>query len=298
MADLRYPAEILKDDTDWFSINVFQYDAKGGSLAKDSPTGITTVSQYFTSGTQGESLGTVILPMPSNIQDGNSVDYGENTMNTITGAAVSGIENLMNFDLGNIPTSLANAGEAAKTALDQSGLDINIAGGLIKKTLAAEAVSIFGGNVTIDSLLARENGEIFNPNMELLFSGVTLRTFRFSFKMTPRNDRESDNIKYIIWFLKKNMAAKGGQGNLFLKTPNVFELQYKKGRNKHPFLHSFKPCFLKDMAVNYTGDNVYTTYCDGTPISLSMDLTFQEMFPIYDGDYSKKFSEDQYGVGY
>ena len=79
---------------------------------------------------------------------------------------------------------------------------------LVLKSLGAQAVNIFGANVNINSLLAREQGKILNPNMELLFNSVTLRTFRFSFKMTPRDRNESVSIKSIIRTLKKNMAAK------------------------------------------------------------------------------------------
>jgi len=288
---LRYPNEILKDYTDWFSIEAYEYVASGSVKVGISTE--KTTSNLFGSGI-GKRLGSVILPMPSNIQDGNSVDYGEDKLNTITGTAVGAIQDLMDFDVSNIPQSLANARQRIESAITASGLNLDRAGGLIKKGLAAEAVGIFGGNVSVDSLLARESGEIFNPNMELLFSGVTLRTFRFSFKMTPRDDDESNNIKEIIRFLKKNMAPQGGQGQLFLKTPNVFDLSYRKGRDKHPFLHSFKPCFLTDMAVNYTGENTYVTYSDGTPISMVMDLTFKEMFPIYNDDYG----DDGIGVGY
>jgi hypothetical protein len=53
------------------------------------------------------------------------------------------------------------------------------------------------------------------------------------------------------------------------------------------------------MAVNYTGENTYVTYSDGTPISMTMDLTFQEMFPIYDNDYNGfDDSSATQGVGY
>lgn len=278
MASLRYPNEIIKDSTDWFRVGISSYSADGQTT---NASGETVAN--FLGSSAGRETQYIILPMPSNIQDGNSVSYGEDKLNTITAAAVAGVQNVMNFDLGNIPTSLSNAGDAIKNAINQSGLDLNTAGGLIKKTLAAEAVSIFGGNTSIESLLARESGTILNPNMELLFNGVTLRSFRFSFKMTPRDNTESNNIKKIIWTLKKNMAAKGG--TTFLSTPNVFNLSYKKGSNDHPFLHKFKPCFLKDMSVTYTGENVYTTYSDGTPVSMIMDLTFQEMVPVYQSDY-------------
>ena len=144
-----------------------------------------------------------------------------------------------------------------------------------------------GVSVTRDQLIARGSGGIVNPNMELLFNGVTLRTFRFSFKLTPRNDTESSSIKTIIKVFKKNMAPKVAK-KTFLATPNIFDLQYMKGGEKHPFLNSFKSCALTDMSVNYTGDGTYATYHDGTPVSMIMDLTFKELEAVYDEDYNKK----------
>jgi hypothetical protein len=39
------------------------------------------------------------------------------------------------------------------------------------------------------------------------------------------------------------------------------------------------------MSVQYTGDNVYATYADGTPVSMILNLTFKELLPIYQQDY-------------
>ena len=103
--------------------------------------------------------------------------------------------------------------------------------------------------------------------------------------MTPRNKEESIQVKEIIRLFKKGMAPKAGDTNLFLKTPNVFELTYRQGRGEHKFLNKFKQCFLQDIGVNYTSDGTYATYGDGTPVSMSMDLTFKELEPIYDIDY-------------
>ena len=48
--------------------------------------------------------------------------------------------------------------------------------------------------------------------MELLFSDVTIRNFRFQFKFTPRNEKEAEQVKLIIRAFKRNMApqAQGG----------------------------------------------------------------------------------------
>ncbi len=126
--------------------------------------------------------------------------------------------------------------------------------------------------------------------MELLFNGVTLRSFKFSFKMTPRNLDEAQQIRTIIKTFKLNMAPKAAQSNIFLKTPNVFQLSYRKGPDLHPYLNLFKQCFLTDMSVNYTGEGVYSTYSDGSPISYTMDLGFKELEPIYQADYSSNIA--------
>jgi hypothetical protein len=155
--------------------------------------------------------------------------------------------------------------------------------------------------LTRDAVFARQSGEILNQNMELLFNGVNLRSFKFSFKLTPRGPKEAEQVKLIINAFKRAMAPKlGADQAFFLKTPDVFNLTYKKGNQKHPFLHTFKQCALTDMSVNYTGEGVYATYGGttpqggGTPVSMVLELGFKELEPIYDTDYK----DSDVGVGY
>ena len=260
-----------------------------------------------------ERYATIFLPIPSNVQDGNTVSYSDSSLNNITASLISGgISTMEGFGeaLGLLASGkTAESNTAASAAMDSirkvisnSGLDFNVAQSLLTKQLAASAVGVFGGNVTINQLLSREKGTIFNPNMELLFNGPTLRSFRFSFKMTPRNRNESIVVRRIINTLKRNMAPQvvttGNSENLFLKTPNVFELTYKQGDMEHCFLHKFKQCFLEDISVNYTGEGTYATYGDGTPISMVMNLQFKELEPIYDIDYEQTEDNKYKGVGY
>ena len=131
--------------------------------------------------------------------------------------------------------------------------------------------------------------------MELLFNGVNLRQFRFQFTMSPRDRTESGQVKSIIRSLKKNMVPRVSGSKTFLDRPNIFELKYRKGNLNHPFLHKFKECALTNISVNYTGNNVYATYEDGTPITTIMDLTFQELVPIYDKDYNDQNDDGSAG---
>ena len=316
---LRYPLEAMTDSTDYLQIVIVEYSAIGEQ--NKARSGVDTLVSLpgnrrnsinrtrLPKGVSNKSLvnkGTVLLQIPANIQDGNSVNTGDSKMNSIVGAALGASTTLMTDvgdaisgkqDFGGGDNRLMNAGIAAEKAikggLGDSGLSGNIRG-LITKKLAASAVNALGGNVTMNQLLARQDGTIFNPNMELLFNGPTLRNFRFSFKMTPRGKDEAEQIKLIMRTFKMNMAPKVTTGgpNLFLKTPSVFELRYKSGRRDHPFLHKFKQCFLTDISINYTGEGVYATYENKEPISMIMDLTFKELEPIYDIDYFDKYGFD------
>ena len=294
----RYPLKVFTEETDYLQIDMQEYVPIGGGSPTDdsnikfnssfNPTSLTTDPESrFRRNSTKRPISTVLLPIPSTIQDGNAVKYTDDELSSITAAGAAGAANIMRgaadakFDMDK---QIKNFKESMTTALDQSGLDLGNTQNLITNYLAGQAVGIFGGNISLQQILARQQGEIFNPNMELLFGGPTLRAFKFSFKMMPRNRDESDQVKSIIRTFKKGMSPKTGQTRAFIKTPNIFELRYRQGRTEHRFLNKFKQCFLQDISVNYTGEGNYATYGDGTPISMIMDLTFKELEPIYDID--------------
>lgn len=297
---LRYPVnEEIHNTTDYLKIDIVEY----------KPVGKKLVSSPGSRRANGKNiLHSIILPIPPNIQDGNAVSYSDSSMNGLTAALAGGSTDLMK-GLPEVLSGKKTIGEVGGDLgkrLEQSGLDLGTTQDLITKQLAASAASVFGGNVSLSQLQARQEGNIFNPNMELLFNGPTLRSFRFTFKMTPRSQNESIAVRDIINTFKRSMAPKtmttgtGNSQSLYLKTPDIFEIRYKKGVDDHPFLNTFKQCFLENMSVNYTGEGTYATYGDGTPISLVMNLSFKELEPIYDIDYDDDTSgsKRKTGVGF
>ena len=321
---LRYPYEALSSATDYLQIDILEYVP----VAKNSQNISGSSSLVSAPGSRRNSLnnrvgyrsiggltnrvlkdtGTILLQIPSQVQDGNSASYGDSRMNGLVAAAAEGATGIIKgIELDNIKGSIDEVGKNLKdigsNALQGAGGEKGIQD-IATKFFTSKAVGALGGNVSVNQLLARQSGEIFNPNMELLFNGPTLRNFRFSFKMTPRSSDEAEQVKLIIRSFKRNMAPKtaqsagksGSRGNFFLKSPNIFELRYRSGNQDHPFLHKFKQCFLTDVSVNYTGEGVYATYEDATPVSMILDLSFKELEPVYDVDYDSE--QGQGGVGY
>ena len=308
---LRYPLEALTGTTDYLQINIIEYKRPKNQLTRPAGFGANTLNSAVGGTTSGSlarrSLvngGSILLQVPSNVQDGNAVNFGDSSMNTILGAAAGVVGNVMTTggeelaklkDQG-LSKTLDNFGKGIKDDFtkrfeNSQGLS-QAAQDFMNAKLTSSALGVFGGNVSAQQLLARQKGQIFNPNLELLFDAPTLRSFTFSFKMTPRSEQEARQCKLIIRSFKQNMAPKanleggqiGGTG-IFLKTPNIFELTYRRGNRDHPFLHKFKQCFLTNFGVNYTAEGTHTTYDDSTPVSMTMDMTFKEIEPIYDTDY-------------
>ena len=237
----------------------------------------------------------VELPIPQDVNDSNTVTWGDDNMNIFMLAGLTAAGNLGKKSF-----------EEAKDLISQ---DVDLGGfnaldestqRAVKAAIAGKAIDAMGGQIRPNSAIGRASGMILNSNLELLFDSVNLRSFPFSINFSPRTPKESDMVRHIIRAFKSSMAAKkgideaGGQGGVFLRAPDVFSLRYLHNGRQHPFLNSFKDCALTGMTVNYTNAGTYTTYDDGTPVSIRMNLTFKELNPIYHEDYIDRVP----GVGF
>lgn len=301
---LRYPLKKIDSSDDYLQIQIIKYKPPGignqpGSFA------LNTSDQTYANIGVKDILKTIILPIPDNLQDNNSVGWGADTISPIGAALLTGANTLISGKggLGGRINSLKDkllggAKNIKDLALTGTGQDyiVGAAAGLAAKTLIGSTGDIF------ESSTRRTTGLVFNQNLELLFSGIAIRPeFTFAYDLVPRSKEEGEQIKQIIRQLKYHSAAsKGSVGDpgagLFLKAPNVFKITYRSGNRDHPFLNRFKVCALLGMAVDYAASGTYATYPDATPTHMRMSLTFKELTPIYAEDYNSGIGRD--GVGY
>jgi len=284
---LRYPVARLESDSDYLEIKVLEYQPPG---FETSGTGQSLRLQTSSESLKNNEiiLGTIFLPIPEAITDSNGVTWGEDSLNGLAATGLGIANDIINADSvqGALKAGGNRGGEAVKQ-LSTDGGSISA----INAIFASAAVNALGGNTSVGGVLARQTGAVLNPNMELLFGGVQLRQFSFSFDFAPRDENESIVIKKIIRAFKKSLNAKNSStsesnsSGLFIKSPDVFQLTYKTGAKNHQFLHKFKPMALLNIGVNYTGAGTYATYDNTAPVHTKIDLTFQELNPIYSEDY-------------
>jgi hypothetical protein len=320
----RYPLKRIEEGSDYLSISVLDYEKVGLDLKaslrekskdnEDSKKKGTSIGDNLeiTEGKKedlynissrpakerftGKNIkGMIYLPVPQNIQDTTSVTWGEDSLDPLAAFGLAFGADALKDPGGAVRDYLNLSGnKLAELAKDGPTRDALVA------AIAGQAFGALGGNVSATGLIARATGQILNPNMELLFQGVNIRSFSFTFNFVARSMREGEEIKKIIRTFKKSMTpsniANTGASGVFIKSPQIFQLEYKKGNGKHPFLNSFLPMALTNVAVNYTGSNTYTTYYDGTPVHITMQLDFQELNPLYTEDYDS--GDGLIGVGY
>lgn len=222
-----------------------------------------------------------------------------------------------------LTSALGTAGRIAQTALDvyesakQSGSFVDAAKNLIKGGAAAQLAGQISdrkaGTSGAADILLKATGKAVNPQLQLLYKGINLRTFQLDFIFTPKSKDEAKEVKKIIdkfvyhSLPKLEGAAKGNEGQFFVM-PSVFKIQFKFlggdglkdsimnaifgslgviGTAIAPLLpgnqgkvndniYKVGDCVLTDVNVDYA-PNGWAAHVDGAPVQTRLTLQFKEM---------------------
>ena len=247
------------------------------------------------------------LPMPNNMTDGNPRNWGEQSMDAgQMGAIQSSSKNVLTSfftnDFGGYGATARKLSMQGEMLTQESTRGLSIANKIAQ--LASESGF---GDVSSEQVLSRSVGVVVNSNTELLFAGVSLRSFEYQWLLSPRNRLEAANVRMIIrafkqWSAPKKVrkidngelsnVGKAGGPSFFLGTPNIFRLRFVTNGNRNILgVNKFKACALQNVDLNYTPEGQWLAYENGMPISVMMTLRFAELEPIYDTDYSPDVAE-------
>ena len=276
---LRYPRQSLEEyGYDYIQITAYDYQPSGLKSYGERPSGF---SKREGDGKRFKNpQETIQLPMQPQLSESTAVSWGGDTLNEIqrgaAGIAAGTIRKAGDGDIGGALSEMASGVNAEFSRLLGNGAAKN------------QIIAYFAGQAVGANVIGRTTGQVINPNLELLFTGPNLRSFNFNFTLTPRELEEAKTIRKIIRAMKRNMAPRISDKDLFLKSPRIFELEYIFGDNteQHPYMNKFKPCACTNFTVNYTPDGSYMTY-RGEPsmTSYQIAMSFGEIEPIYSHEY-------------
>ena len=306
----RYPIDLQVDkNTDYVRFDFFTYVPPFG---KDNPltsggADTESLSQYnfnaFGNAAKGEKsnfksagLPSIALYMPEDVSTGYKTNWtGKNFSNI-------GSNLIQSYGGEGIAGKLTGLAESAEKATQNF---TSIAGAQV---LMAAISKITGESVTLDDIFGSTRGVILNPNTELMFGGLDLRTFNLVYKLVPRSQKEADSIENIIktfkmamlpyansgatdlkdFFNKDLEAFSTAQNNSFqtnyIKVPDVCQVSFMRGGTLNPHVPQYKMCALVGVDINYTPDGAYATTRDGRMVAYQLTLSFQETKLIFRED--------------
>ena len=298
---VRYPHDMRISEAEDFVMFDF-YDYKPPFQGKKSLNDVggesyanLTLGDYNATGFSGEyfkdkAYPQILLYMPQDIQDGFSAKWEGKKFGQIT----TGIIAAAGQD-GNI-NKLKKAGDTLDASLEKSMVEAaaSIVSGL--------ATKITGDTISAGDLFAGISGVVRNPNVEVLFQNMELRTFDLTFKMAPFDDQDALRIEAIINIFKKAMLPQYTLGKDvsvfnqknnalqagFIQVPKVCAVNFMRGSRRNRFLPRYKMCAITDVNVNYTPDNVYATIDRNMPVATELKISFMETKLVFSEDVEKR----------
>lgn len=281
---LRYPMSGddqggIAEDGDYVLFQFYDYAPPFGKTreATNELGGGGSKFDYNQVGEYTESTGykPIMLYMPEDISSGFKAKWEGKSMSTLGADAIR--------SLGQEGIGKVSAGVQTLTRLVEK----------MKPLAGAAAVQaslgkLTGDNLSYDDIFGGISGAILNPNTELLYNGIDMRTFNLSFKLFPRHEAESSQINNICnQFKRATLPSKSPAGNVlgssndsidlgFIGVPKLCKVSFMKGSGMNNRLPRYKMCGITSVNVNYTPDGTYATYKDGQPVAVGLELGFQE----------------------
>ena len=298
---VRYPHDMLIDEAeDFVMFDFYDYrppfkDKKSLNDAGGESYANLTLGDYNATGFAGEyfkdkAYPQILLYMPQDIQDAFAAKWEGKKFGQITTGLLASAGQEGNID------KLKTAGKTLDATLKKSMVEsaASIVTGLAQK--------ITGDTISAGDLFCCISGVARNPNVEVLFQSMELRTFDLTFKMSPFDDQDALRIEAIIKIFKQAMLPQynlgegvsvfGRDNNAldagFIQVPKVCAVNFMRGSNRNRFLPRYKMCAITDVNVNYTPDNVYATIDRNMPVATELKLSFMETKLVFSEDVQER----------
>lgn len=208
--------------------------------------------------------GVIRLPMPTQLMD----DYNIRVNDTKFGL----LGNINNYQ-----ETLAAGKSAAETAtkeLNSGGSIMSLMG-----TIALQAAATLPGiSDTLPGQFAQQQaGMVRNPHISTVFEGVNLKSYSFSWRLSPSSQEEASGINSMINHIKAYMHPKIIGGGFALEYPYLANLDFEVGDVAFSQLPKVRDSFITRLDVNTSGGGSLAFYRDGNPVAIDIAMNFQEI---------------------
>jgi hypothetical protein len=176
--------------------------------------------------------------------------------------------------------------EFGKTLMKAAANEKNAAGTRsaaqnVMQKMAMRAIQNVGSVVNSDILTAAKDvagvmGYAINPQLLVLFRGISFRHFQFDFVFSPRNENEAASVRNIIKAFRFHSSPEIATDlGVFYIAPSTFDIEFLHKSHRNTNVNMIKTCVLTNYSVDYAPYG-WSTHIDGMPIQTTLSLQFQE----------------------
>jgi hypothetical protein len=256
--------------------NKYRSNAAGTSFDNRYPTGMTpkiyTKIDFYeyrrdiSDGGRRTQTGSIRLPTPEQFADASGIRTSDVSMGAI----------------GGIADYIAKGGSigSATNDVEASIMQFNKQFGVNSPTAALAAIRLlpFGSdNSAASAVAATFTGIVPNPHVTLLFEGVSLKTFDFQWRLSPRSQQDATAINSIIRTIKARMhpsTMNVGRTSYALLYPDLVKVKIVGSTG----LEESEFAFIESFNVSFSGSgNSMAFYKDGQPIEAMLNLRIKEI---------------------
>jgi len=223
------------------------------------------------------STGTIRLPLPGNLKDNMSINYANESLTPAVGAALEGAVNSGNIVGSNIGQTVSTFADAARNTIAGYG-----------QGAAAEFAQSYGGQGY--NAASAYFGVAVNPYQTVLFKNPEFKTHSFTWKLMPKNEAETVEVRNIIRTFQYHMSPGVSERiGLFFSYPSMVIVSLFPSSD---FLYRFKPCVVKSVTVDYASGSAPSFFkrTKAAPTVITLGIQLQEI------EYwtNKDFTTDQF----
>ena len=235
-----------------------------------NPSAYTSITFYkyersISGSPQHIPVSNIQLPLPSTVTDATSLKISE-------------------FDMGmmKLILDMAQKGGSLSVRAIEEGLKKTVDASTYRK-ISSNVKALLNDREKMKSLMAMMpmfgdsniyqsiSGVIRNPHTTSTFQGVVLKPFSFQWKMSPRSQKEAEELRKIDEHIKNRILPEISEGNPYtLDYPHVVKVSFPGTAGFPETNFAFVDTYQFDIPQ-------IALFADGSPIVVQMNLSLKEL---------------------
>ena len=221
--------------------------------------------------------GMIRLPMPTQLVDDYNIRVNDVNFDLL--GAASGM-------VGRVSDSLAAGKSGIEIFENELKNGISVLKTINLTAMQAAAIAPGISDTGVGRFLQSQSGMVRNPHLTTIFEGVNLKSYSFTWRLSPTSKEEARQINDIIEYIKTFMhpSISKNSAGFALDYPYIANMDFEVGPVAFSQLPKVRDSFITKIDVNSSSSGV-AFFADGHTVSIDLTINLQEINTLTREDF-------------